>query len=515
MSFDRWMLAAACLAGGLAALHFGFALEWDLLNYHFYNPHALFTGRQAIDVVPAQLQSFLNPALYLPLYLLFKYLGPVAMVFIIGAIQAGQLLLLVMILQQLTGQRLTDRWILLPVAALGLAGPVFLHQLGGTQGDTLLSLPVLAGFLLVATDLSRADGARTVQTGLMAGLLLGAAVAMKLTFAIYAVSVGLAAIVCFDGSRRWRMAFSLILGGILGAALTGGAWFIHLWQQYGNPLFPYFNDVFNSPYVNSEDFRDLRFMPRSMVEWLLYPLYWLQDPYRVWEWQFRDIRMLLVLALVFLMPVFTWRRMRGKAPALGFAWVFVGISYLLWLRLFSIYRYLSVIEMLAPVVIFASVFLLSRSRRVILVTLAVLLSTQFLVHYHRGDASWEFRPGTDTLLAALPADAMVLIASYEPVAYAALWMSDEIPLVRTRANFMRTSQPQHKLHEMAHFRVRQHSGPFYLLLSRQDVEAGFLQADLAEVGLALADEGVCKAAFESSELQQKLGLEICPLERLP
>lgn len=515
MTSDRWLLAVACLVGGLGALHFGFTLEWDLLNYHFYNPHALISDRQAIDVVPAQLQSFLNPAFYLPIYLLFQYLGPVAMVFLVGAIQAAQLLLLVLILQQLTGQRLTNRWILFLVAVLGLAGPVFLHQWGGTQGDTLLSLPVLAGFLLVATDLGRADGGRTMRTGVLAGFLLGAALAMKLTFALYAISLGLASIICFTGSRRWRMALGLVLGGILGTALTGGAWFIHLWQHYGNPLFPYFNNVFDSPYVGSEDFRDLRFMPRSVPEWLFYPWYWLQDPQRVWEWEFRDIRVLMVLALAFVMPLLAWRRMRSRAPALGLAWIFIAISYVLWLRLFSIYRYLSVIEMLAPAVLFSSVFLLARSRRVILGTLIALLSTQLLVQYHRGVTSWEFGPDADTRLAALPTDAMVLIDGYEPVAYAALWMNDEVPLVRIRANFMRTTEPQHKLHEIAHSRVRAHPGPLFLLLSRQDQEAGFLQEDLAQVGLVLADESTCEAAFESSDLQQKLGLEICPLDRLP
>ena len=99
MTQNRWLLIFACLAGGLGALHFGFALEWDLLNYHLYNPHALMTGRQAIDIAPAQLQTFLNPALHLPMYLVFRYTNAALLVFIIGVIQGSQLVLLVLIFE--------------------------------------------------------------------------------------------------------------------------------------------------------------------------------------------------------------------------------------------------------------------------------------------------------------------------------------------------------------------------------------------------------------------------------
>ena len=54
---NRWILICACLAGGIGALLAGFSPDWDLLNYHLYNPHALLTGRHAIDIAPGQLQT--------------------------------------------------------------------------------------------------------------------------------------------------------------------------------------------------------------------------------------------------------------------------------------------------------------------------------------------------------------------------------------------------------------------------------------------------------------------------
>jgi hypothetical protein len=37
--------------------------------------------------------------------------------------------------------------------------------------------------------------------------------------------------------------------GFLAGAATGGFWFVAMWRRFGNPLFPYFNDVFHSPWA--------------------------------------------------------------------------------------------------------------------------------------------------------------------------------------------------------------------------------------------------------------------------
>jgi hypothetical protein len=510
---NRWLLFFACLAGGLAALHFGFALEWDLLNYHFYNPHALMTGRQAIDVAPAQQQTYLNPALHLPMYLVFKYLNAATLVFIIGVIQGSQLVLLVLILEELTGQRITRRWLLFPVAVLGLFGPIFLNQLGGTQGDTLLSVLVLAGLLTILRELKRYDDSTTVKAGIISGLLLGMACGFKLTMALYALSLALASFLCFGGSRRWRIVSGLALGGTLGVFLTGGVWFIHQWQEYQSPLFPYLNNFFASPWIDQGSFRDTRWPPESIAEWLFFPVFWLVDPHQVWEARFRDLRVPLVIAIVFILPLFGWRRMREKAPALGLVWLFFAFSYVLWIKLFSIYRYLSVIELLAPAVIFSSFFLFVRSRRGLLVLLLVLISTQALVIHRRGSSSWEFQAHSATVLTGLPADAMVVIDGYEPVAYAALWLDDDIPLVRIRANFMQSTEPQHRLQEFAQQAVRNHAGRYFLLLPKVEMDAPFIAEDLAWVGLSLDDAVACRPVFTSEQLQNQLKLMLCLLQR--
>jgi hypothetical protein len=63
------------------------------------------------------------------------------------------------------------------------------------------------------------------------------------------------------------------LGGALGCALAYGAWGWFLWERFGNPFGPFFNDIFRSPWFPPENPRDTNFLPKGMVQALAYPLF--------------------------------------------------------------------------------------------------------------------------------------------------------------------------------------------------------------------------------------------------
>jgi hypothetical protein len=113
----------------------------------------------------------------------------------------------------------------------------------------------------------------------------------------------------------------------------------------------------------------------------------------------------------------------------------------------------------------------------------------------------------------LPADALVLINSLEPLGYVALWLDDDIPLVRTRANFLLRDSATSPLRLEAEQRVRTHPGPVFLLDAATGLSASFLATDLARMRLALADPGACQPVFLQQDLQKKMGAVLCPLDR--
>jgi hypothetical protein len=153
------------------------------------------------------------------------------------------------------------------------------------------------------------------------------------------------------------------VGGAIGGIGTGGAWAWTLWEQFGNPLFPFYNTVFRSPEAPVAAIADLRFLPRSLWDAAAYPFYWLVGLHPSSEGPFRDPRfaILFVLfvanagaSLFYRLRVFT---RRDKQFLLFFA-----VAYAMWLFAFSIHRYAIALELLAAPLI---VLLLARLLRVL------------------------------------------------------------------------------------------------------------------------------------------------------
>src|SRR3981189_3019001 len=67
-----WIEIQAALTGGDS--------NWDLRNYHLYNPFALFNGKFAIDVAPAGPQTYFAPTLDIPYYFLVQNIHNVAVI---------------------------------------------------------------------------------------------------------------------------------------------------------------------------------------------------------------------------------------------------------------------------------------------------------------------------------------------------------------------------------------------------------------------------------------------------
>ncbi|MFO1037769.1 MAG: hypothetical protein U1E45_13050 [Geminicoccaceae bacterium] len=99
-------------------------------------------------------------------------------------------------------------------------------------------------------------------------------------------------------------------------AVTSGWWAGHLWQIYGNPIFPLRNDIFASPYLVAEPMLDGRFLPSSFSDGLLYPLWIALGRHPTTEMAYRDGRFLL-LAVLGLLDLWPRRRDPGQPGISG------------------------------------------------------------------------------------------------------------------------------------------------------------------------------------------------------
>lgn len=287
---------------GLSFLQ-GKDLNWDLLNYHFYAPYALLNWRFNQDFLAASVQSYLNPLLDLPFFVLARS-GAADWVVSSGmcAIHAVNLLLLRRIACSVLIPREGSStgsgfWVELAVVAGG-AAPLFLSQIGSSLVDVLWSIPCLAA---VSLWLQSAPAHRRLKDSFLIGLLSGVAVGLKMTAGYFALGLFLTEMLMLAWTRSRRNAHVLalhVLGGVLGVALSYGWWGWVLWSYYGSPVFPFFNDVVGAPGFPHEPLLNARFQPTGVWQILRFPVdVLLADKNPYFEKSVPDVRFLLVMVL--------------------------------------------------------------------------------------------------------------------------------------------------------------------------------------------------------------------------
>jgi hypothetical protein len=350
----RAVILASLLAGAVYAWFAGEDINWDWRNYHEYSAFALINAQFNEDVAPAGIQTFLNPLAYVPAYLLRHYVGAPFWGMLLGAIH-GLNLALIFWLSRSVLKGAASGLMLTAAIIIAASGPMTLSEVGTSFADILTALPVIAGVGLMLSAKPQ-HRARYV----IAGIMVGGAVGLKLTNMVFFVGAGVS---LFYAARPLTAMSCFAAGGAIGVIGTGGAWSWMLWQQFGNPLFPFFNTIFRSPEAPIEAIADLRFMPHNLWDAAAYPFYWLVGIHRSSEWPFRDPRFAISFVLFAVtagaglfygMRVFT---RRDKQFLLLFA-----VAYGMWLFEFSIHRYAIVLELLtAPLIL----LLLARLLRVV------------------------------------------------------------------------------------------------------------------------------------------------------
>ncbi len=338
---------AAPFVFGFISLAIGQDANYDLANYHWYNPYAFLHGRGDFDVAPAQVPTFFNPLLDVPLFLFAQHAPPMLCSFILGALHGLNFIVLYALARALLPE--WSAWARggggALIATLGVTGGGVFGLLGTTFYDNVLSLFFLTALWHVCSALRR--DALSARTFLTAGLLAGCAVGLKLPTATYAFGLAVACAV-LPGSISLRVARVATFGlaGLAGVILLGGFWMLHLWRHFGNPIFPHFNNVIGSAMALNEEYRDVTFIPHSLLEALFFPIEFTLNPYYVGEVDFTDLRILLlwVAALATLVACGLAPRARKRfsviAPPVRFVLTMALASYLAWLSVFAIYRYL-------------------------------------------------------------------------------------------------------------------------------------------------------------------------------
>lgn len=444
-------------ACGYVSVFLGKDLSWDLANYHYYNAYAFLNQRYELDYWPPSfIQAFFTPTLDLLAFYLINHFSSFTTTYLMGLIHGFNFWLIFAICYQALrsyqdiGHQKLKAFLL---ALAGLYGPTALPGIGSFQQDNTVSIFILAFILLQFKTLSlnllfkRKQPQKTHQREnirscwlifITANFLLGIAAGLKLTAGIF---IGGNLLSLLLVTRPWLRNLKILaiatISAISGLMFASGYWMWFLWQKYHNPVFPFFNSIFHSPYYAFISWHDTRFLPSSWIQSIFFPFYFSWN-HQTNELPFLDFRFaILYLALIIycslilmkkaslalsfrhrrtqeckmarglyryedekrsknycasyrLMPQFTsnnWEHknsLRDFRPSqqnfLAEQWFFSFFifSYLLWEYYFSVMRYLVTLEMLAPLAIYLIVIKIFKSHIARNISLAILLIFIFL-----------------------------------------------------------------------------------------------------------------------------------------
>lgn len=348
--------------GGWLSVCLGKELCWDLANYHYYNPYVFFHPRP--DIWPVTyIHQYLNPTIDFLSYFLIHDLAPRPAVFILGAIHGINFWIIFLIAKNFiaTPSKLLDYLLAFILAVLGIYGPTVLPGIGSFQNDDLITIFILSFLFLQIKAIKNYETAPFYANKLLflSGFLLGAGIGLKLTAGLFLIGAMITTILLpiplkcrIEFMMRWCTAV------ILGILLTSGYWMYLMWQQHHNPLFPFFNDIFHSPDFPNIHWRDERFLPQGLWQSLFYPFYFSWHG-TISDSHFRDVRFILThvlfigVGLYWLMSKLfsSFKKIQLDLPTF-YILIFYMISYIIWQSYFAIARYISALEMLAPLTIY-------------------------------------------------------------------------------------------------------------------------------------------------------------------
>src|SRR3984885_9063005 len=184
----RWYVYFACVVLALACNYvLGKDMAWDTLNYQFYLGFNALNDRFGEDYFAAGPLAYLNPYAYVPFYAMVRAGLPALVICSIFAAAHSIILWLSFELGVAVCPSRDGRTRVFAgscAVALAFMNPILMQQIGSCFADIPTAELALGGWLLLAG----AVRAPRISRVIYAGLILGAASALKLSNALSAVA---------------------------------------------------------------------------------------------------------------------------------------------------------------------------------------------------------------------------------------------------------------------------------------------------------------------------------------
>lgn len=359
------------LLGGCISVLIGTEkMPYDTLSYHFYNAYAFLNNRLNIDFCAAKVNTYLNPIIEIPYYIAVKYFNnfPKTIAFIFGMGYGIYLFILYKLFKLIIKNKNKNIENLIIFFSLFIAatGHIATVNIATTYHD----MTVTSLFFIVIYIIFRYRNYTPLRTKYIyclfgfAGVLSGIAVGIKLLYLIYFVAI-IFSLLFFKMKYPYKTLLSILMGFCIGLFLYTGFWYSDIYTNFGNPVFPYWNNIFKSSYAPTVVLDKNFFQyPQNIFQTIFYP-YWLlfnqKDGLRDLRLSFLYSAFIISLTMFFLVKGKVYRTLKIIKRYINidyckFLIIFCILSYLQWLILCPYSRYVLPIESLSGLFICLFIF---------------------------------------------------------------------------------------------------------------------------------------------------------------
>ncbi len=402
--FDFIILCFCIILGIVLCFVFGQDSDWDLSNYHLYNPWAFFTGRIGYDIMPCGVQSYINPVIDFPLYFLVKYFNNHP--YFIEAVQSVWYGISVFFIYKISKiifnseNKKLNYFLIFISVLLGATNIVAIMEIGLSYGDLVTSSFILAALYFYLKGLYSEESSKKLSILFLSSFLFGFVTGLKVTGAIFFLTFLILHIVYLIKNKENILKQLLIItaGFGIGFLITGLWWYILIWSKFKNPFFPMMNNIFKSEFALPLSHADLRHFPQTVMGYIFYPFYWIfapdDRPYVSFVIEAKNIdyrpvfvyifSVIIVIREFFLKITKSSQTYTNSEKIILYITLFTVISYIFWLNTSCILRYIMPLEMLSGVCIAGGLYFLFKNKSKILVilisilTLFTLFSTKYI-----------------------------------------------------------------------------------------------------------------------------------------
>lgn len=181
-------------------------------------------------------------------------------------------------------------------------------------------------------------------------ILTGIAISIKITNAIFLILLGIYFILKnYKDLRNIKIYDYIAL--IFCFIIPWGIYAIDNYIQTGNPVFPYYNNIFKSELFMENSWKDTNFGPENIIQFLIWPVYIVFNPSRAFDTKFVDFTWAIGFISVISYIIYSIKNKKIINNKLFVLSLIIFINYYLWEKfLIGYVRYATILLVLSLIV---------------------------------------------------------------------------------------------------------------------------------------------------------------------